>query len=296
MLDACLTSRESGTRLAEWTISDDGIASPNDVKFLMDRDQVAKCAQQCNMKKRELWYPFVRRRSSLQPEESAKLAEEQSIHLYLCILIHDLTERYGPVVRQGRVTGVLDEAFDVVVASDPPLALGRACLLCIARVWYREACTCGQDASRHCSVRRAQGYPLVRRHFLAQLSADLPRLYWTTQDVLSFVASTTDDPNLLKIKALGERYALGTSTAQTRDADALLQDDDALVSSAQYTKSAQRHAVGYEGLRSSGGHRIQDVRELMSIPVIITSDMSKSPPVLVVYACELVPADFELES
>ena len=36
MLDACLTS-----------------PTPSDVKFHMDRDSVAKCAQQCNMKKGE---------------------------------------------------------------------------------------------------------------------------------------------------------------------------------------------------------------------------------------------------
>lgn len=38
------------------------------------------------------------------------------------MLVHDLTERYGPVVRQGRVTGVLDAAFDVVVVS-PELSI-----------------------------------------------------------------------------------------------------------------------------------------------------------------------------
>jgi len=50
--------------------------------------------------------------------ESAKLAEDQSTHLYLCMLIHDLTEKYGPVVREGRVTGVLPGAFDVVIVRD----------------------------------------------------------------------------------------------------------------------------------------------------------------------------------
>lgn len=35
-----------------------------------------------------------------------------------------------------------------------------------------------------------------------------------------------------------------------------------------------------------GGHKVQDIKELMTLPVIITSDMTKSPPVLVVYACE----------
>jgi hypothetical protein len=33
------------------------------------------------------------------------------------MLIHDLTERYGPVVREGRVTGVLDAAFDIFIVS-----------------------------------------------------------------------------------------------------------------------------------------------------------------------------------
>ncbi len=47
--------------------------------------------------------------------DSAKLAQEQSAHLYLCVLISDLTQRYGPVVRQAKVIGVLDAAFDVLI-------------------------------------------------------------------------------------------------------------------------------------------------------------------------------------
>jgi hypothetical protein len=45
----------------------------------------------------------------------SRLAQEQSAHLYLCLLIADLTQRYGPVIRQASVVGVLDAAFDVVV-------------------------------------------------------------------------------------------------------------------------------------------------------------------------------------
>ena len=45
----------------------------------------------------------------------AKLAQEQSAHLFLCLFISDLTQRYGPVIRQARVVGVLDAAFDVIV-------------------------------------------------------------------------------------------------------------------------------------------------------------------------------------
>jgi protein SSD1 len=47
--------------------------------------------------------------------DSAKLAVEQSMHLYLCHLIADLTTRYGPVVFQALVVNVLDAAFDVLL-------------------------------------------------------------------------------------------------------------------------------------------------------------------------------------
>ena len=51
----------------------------------------------------------------LSKNESSKLAQEQSTHLYLCVMISDLTQRYGPVIRPATVVGVLDAAFDVMV-------------------------------------------------------------------------------------------------------------------------------------------------------------------------------------
>lgn len=87
MLEACLMSPTTTNP-----------AHGDAAKFYMERDQVAKCAQQCNIKR-----------------DMAKLAQEHSAHLHLCFLIHDLTKRYGPVVRQAKVIGVLDNAFDVVV-------------------------------------------------------------------------------------------------------------------------------------------------------------------------------------
>lgn len=67
-------------------------------RFLMDPEAVSKIAQHCNTKK-----------------AAAKLAQEASQHLYLCTLVSDLTQKYGPVCRQAHVIGVLDQAFDVVV-------------------------------------------------------------------------------------------------------------------------------------------------------------------------------------
>jgi protein SSD1 len=56
-------------------------------------------------------------RNFYSKKDSAQLAQEQSAHLYLCLLIADLTQRYGPVVRQAKVVGVLDAAFDVLVSE-----------------------------------------------------------------------------------------------------------------------------------------------------------------------------------
>ena len=64
----------------------------------MDIETVAKIATNCNIKK-----------------DAARLAQEQSAHLFLCVLISDLTTRFGPVIRPATVIGVLDAAFDVMI-------------------------------------------------------------------------------------------------------------------------------------------------------------------------------------
>lgn len=71
-----------------------------EAKFPLDPESVSKIAQTCNVKK-----------------DAARQAQEQSQHLFLCVLIDDLTKRYGPVVRYGTVIGVLDQAFDVLVSE-----------------------------------------------------------------------------------------------------------------------------------------------------------------------------------
>lgn len=72
-----------------------------DTKFTLDTEAVAKVAQVCNTKK-----------------DAARLAQEQSAHLFLCVLISQLTQQFGPVIRKATVIGVLDAAFDVSCSCD----------------------------------------------------------------------------------------------------------------------------------------------------------------------------------
>jgi protein SSD1 len=82
----------------------------------MDRDAVAKVTQQCNMYVAHPSHRGIRIADPVNSKsDSAILAQEQSTHLFLCVLISDLTSRYGPVIRQAKVTGVLDAAFDVII-------------------------------------------------------------------------------------------------------------------------------------------------------------------------------------
>ncbi|KAJ7179085.1 SSD1 protein [Mycena filopes] len=223
-------------------------------KFTMDRDAVAKVAQQCNIKR-----------------DSATLAQEQSAHLFLCVLIADLTQRYGPVVRQAKVVGVLDAAFDVLV---PEFGIEK-------RVHVDQM--------------------PIDNHVYDEHSHTL-QIYWSTRDVISWLAENSDDEHLKKVKQNAEQHALKMEVASrsVHDESALFDedevDDDEIVlgrsdikeepeTSRQRLQSIAKVKPEFEGLRTTAsGHKIQDIRELMNVPVIVTADLTKSPPVIKVYS------------
>ncbi|KAG8764016.1 hypothetical protein FRC11_006287 [Ceratobasidium sp. 423] len=233
----------------------ESVLSPSsDVKFTMDRDSVAKVAQQCNIKK-----------------GSAHLAQEQSAHLFLCLLISDLTQRYGPVVRQARVVGVLDAAFDVLI---PEFGIEK-------RVHVDQM--------------------PIDNHVFEEHTHTL-QIYWSTRDVISWLAENSDDEHLKKVKQTAEQHAvkMELTSRSVHDERALFDEDeeDEIVinrpappadaieeTSKQRQLSKAKIEPQFEGLRrTSVGHRIQDIRELMSVPVIVTADLTKSPPVIKVYS------------
>ncbi|KAF8897586.1 SSD1 protein [Infundibulicybe gibba] len=229
--------------------------TPSEPKFTMDRDAVAKVAQQCNIKR-----------------DSATLAQEQSAHLYLCVLISDLTQRYGPVVRQAKVVGVLDAAFDVLV---PEFGIEK-------RVHVDQMPIDNHVYDEH-------------NHTL--------QIYWSDRDVITWLAENSDDEHLRKVKQNAEQHALKMEVASRsiHDENALFDEDDAdddeivlgrpdhtqteSETSKQRLLSIAKVKPEFEGLRlTPSGHKIQDIRELMTVPVIVTADLTKSPPVIKVYS------------
>ena len=99
------------------------------------------------------------------------------------------------------------------------------------------------------------------------------RLYWTQKDVLSFLAETTDEPAIKSIVS--------------RPSPAIPESTGLVAQSKQYQKSADRSPPAFDKstLREpASGHKIQDIKELDGVPVLVCADVGKSPPVLMVYA------------
>ncbi|KAL8290404.1 hypothetical protein RQP46_002662 [Phenoliferia psychrophenolica] len=231
------------------------LLNTSDAKFTLDTEAVSKIAQTCNTKK-----------------EAARLAQEQSAHLFLCVLINDLTQRYGPVVRPATVIGVLDEAYDVLVTE------------------------LGIEKRVHCD-----NIP-IDNHVYDEHTNSL-QLYWKKGvETLRWLADTNKDEHLLRIRNQTEHHAkMMQSTSQSAQAESALFDDedededapapDAAKTSSQHAKSLAKAPLTFEEVERTGGHCIQTIRELQTTYVIITADLTKSPPVLKVLACNPFAGD-----
>ncbi|PLW31542.1 hypothetical protein PCANC_17125 [Puccinia coronata f. sp. avenae] len=241
-----------------------------DVKFTMDPDSISKCAQFCNVKK-----------------HAARLAEEQSQHLFLCVLIADLTAKYGPVIRSANVIGVWDEAFDVAV---PDFGIEK-------RVHVDQMPIDNHVHDEH---------------------ANTLKLYWKQGvDVIAHLSEHSTDAHLNSIRHHTERHAklMEASSQSVQAESALFEDDEDDVvqhplkggsgqmgelterekKSAQRLKSAEMARAkgkldleweGVEKIEAAPGvtHCVQTIKELQTVPVIITADTTKSPPVLKIFA------------
>jgi protein SSD1 len=211
--------------------------------------------------------------SLFSKRDSATLAQEQSAHLFLCVLISDLTQRYGPVIRQAKVVGVLDAAFDVLV---PEFGIEK-------RVHVDQ-----MPIDVRCTLPFTSTGMLIffpsQNHVYDEHSHTL-QIYWSTRDVISWLAENSDDEHLKKVKQNAEQHALKMEVASrsVHDEKALFDEDDAdddeiiLVrdekpaekeTSRQRLLSQAKVKPEFEGLRATpSGHKIQDIRELMTVPV-----------------------------
>jgi len=112
------------------------------------------------------------------------------------------------------------------------------------------------------------------------------QIYWSNRDVISWLAENSDDEHLKQVKQNAEQHALKMEVASrsVQDEKALFDEDDAdedeivlgrsekgreeMETSKQRLLSMAQVIPEFEGLRvNNSGHKIQDIRELMTVPV-----------------------------
>ncbi|POY69979.1 hypothetical protein BMF94_7023 [Rhodotorula taiwanensis] len=224
-------------------------------RFSLDTEMISKIASTCNTKK-----------------DAARLAQEQSQHLFLCILIEDLTKRFGPVVRYGTVIGVLDQAFDVLVSEF------------------------GVEKRVHMDQIPTESTVYDERENALQI-------FWKRGvDVLAYLTETNEDEHLKRLRAHAQHHAkLMEADSGKGDAENALFDDDddeadeagrgpggavkRVLDTEQHRKSRDRAPLAFEGLSSENGHCSQTVKTLQRVPVVISADCTRSPPVIRMTAC-----------
>jgi protein SSD1 len=110
-------------------------------------------------------------------------------------------------------------------------------------------------------------------------------IYWSTKDVITWLAENSDDEHLKRIKRQAELHAqnMEVSSRAANEEAALFDDDDEAedevvlgraneetepVTSKQRLLSMSKAKPAFEGLRTSAsGHKIQDIKEFMTVPV-----------------------------
>ncbi|BGP50054.1 Translational repressor [Rhodotorula kratochvilovae] len=244
-------------RQLEAVLAAQAAGTPLDARFPLDAESVGKVAQTCNIKK-----------------DAARQAQEQSQHLFLCVLIDDLTKRYGPVVRYGTVIGVLDQAFDVLVSEF------------------------GVEKRVHVDQMPTESTVHDERENTLQI-------FWKKGvDVLSWLAETNQDEHLQRLRSVAKHHSslMEADSGKGAAEQALFDDDDddddegdekpadgngrdkRVFETDQHRKSRERIPLKFEGLSTENGHAAQTVKTLDRVPVVISADCSKSPPIIRVHA------------
>lgn len=109
------------------------------------------------------------------------------------------------------------------------------------------------------------------------------QIYWSDRDVISWLAENSDDEHLRKVKQTAEQHALKmeVTSRSVHDESALFEEeeeDEVVIgrtekpqkkeTSKQRLLSQAKTKPEFDGLRTTAtGHRIQDIKELQSVPV-----------------------------
>lgn len=264
----------------------ESVLSGGTVEFNEDLESLAKTAEQCNNKK-----------------DSAQNAQEQSVHIEACRMMDNKSREQGSdLIADGIVICVYESAFDVLIPEYGFEKRVHCDQLPLKKAEFRKD-------DRVLELYWEKGVPSSA--FVPEDERPGARTLGSTR--ASHARDTQTAQQRAKERYEAQRKQTETSTMNTDEQDALFDDDEDDASSdltgtmagvslhdSKYAVPqspkrngavSQEHANAPENklsnkdqymklfkLRQSGGDYIQDITEMSRVPVILKTDLTKSPP------------------
>ncbi|RMD39499.1 hypothetical protein DV735_g5631, partial [Chaetothyriales sp. CBS 134920] len=280
----------------------DYILSGNVAEYTEDLENLAKTAEQCNNKK-----------------DSAHSAQEQSVHIESCRMMDKKAQSLGgDLISEGIVICVYESAFDVLIPEYgfekrvhcDQLPLKKAEFRKEERVlelyWEKgvpssayipederpkdSVSTRGAVAndSEAARLRAKERYEAQRKqtHAGTRATEEVDALFDDDDDSASEITELAAGVSL---NPAGDRPTQSMPPSPTRNG---LKEGMRTQSDSKISKSAidapenqvsdKEKYLSYFKLREEGGEFIQDVTEMTRVPVILKTDLTKSPPCLTI--------------
>lgn len=262
--------------------------SGGSIDFPEDVESLNKTAELCNTKK-----------------DSAQSAQEQSVHIELCRKIdRRRTELGGDVICEGIILCVYESAFDVLMPEYgyekrvhcDQLPLKKAEFDKHKRVlelyWEKgvpSSAYIPEDERLNLGSRRGASAAAARQSEAARKQQEAEEAKRRQLDTGTISTDDTDalfddddDDGVSGITESTAGVSLNASAhnpanSQQESAEEIV--DEKVAKNAPETKSGDKEKYKkWFSLRESGSDYIQDVRELTRVPVILRTDLTKSPP------------------
>lgn len=251
-------------------------AALEDQSWPEDAETLSKQADFCNNKK-----------------DSAKNAQDQSIHLMLCSMVDKLSVTAGAVIRQAIVINVMDSSFDVLLPELgvekrvhlDQLPLHKAEYDSKARklelFWMK-----GVDSATWIPAdQQGRGTPghmrsasVMEEQMLKDKMNDISSLTIEDENAL-FVADKIEKTHLTSKSVPSSPHKRPSANDRTMSSISIPTNIDA-------SKLMEKPAFTFENItRKANGDVMQEICELSRVPVVLQADcIFKSPPLLLVRA------------
>lgn len=265
--------------------------SDGKVEFNEDIESLVKTAEQCNTKK-----------------DSAQSAQEQSVHIESCrIMDKKRIDLGGDLISEGIVICVYESAFDVLIPEYgfekrvhcDQLPLKKAEFRKETRVlelyWEKGVASSAyipEDERPKGGARPAKGGYAPPQHHAKEEEVQRKQMDTGTMstDDVDALFDDDDDDGLSEMTEM----TAGVSLTADRDTQSMpqsptrenasgdlhrTQSESKITTSTGETKAGSKERfLSMFKLREEDGNYIQDVTEMTRVPVILKTDLSKSPP------------------